>query len=135
MMNQLSPTCLCLSHDEHTVITGSKDCDIIQWDLESGKKIATFKGKRQTFANEIELKDFKGHKGDIYSVDITFDDHLVASGGKDKFVRLFDLRERDHVQKEQFKGHTGPIYTVKFKPNSYTVYFIIMNKEIVVYGQ
>ncbi|KAK8792023.1 hypothetical protein WA158_005400 [Blastocystis sp. Blastoise] len=119
--HHLSPTCICLSPDEHYVYTGSKDCDIIQWDIETGKKVTYFKGCRETRGNTEELKNFKGHHGDVYSVDIAFDGNLLASGGKDQYIRIFDVREGGK-QKEEFKGHKGSIYTVKFKPNSYTLY-------------
>merc|ERR1712129_69471 len=33
-----SATCLCLTSDERTVYSGGKDCAILRWDVETGKK-------------------------------------------------------------------------------------------------
>jgi len=44
--HHLPVTCIALSPDEKTAFTGSKDCTIIKWDLETGKKVNTIVGSR-----------------------------------------------------------------------------------------
>jgi len=42
--HHLSVTSITLSKDEKILCSSSKDCSVIKWDMETGKKIATFKG-------------------------------------------------------------------------------------------
>ena len=56
--------------------TAGKDCSIIQWDFPTKKKKREFKGL---------------HQSDIFTMQILLDERFVATGSKDKTVKLLNL--------------------------------------------
>jgi len=57
-----------------------------------------------------------GHEGDVYSVAFSPDGGLLASCGKDRTVRLWDLDSRRNVATLQ--GHDSEVNVVAFAPDS-----------------
>lgn len=106
--HKLSPTCVTLCGDGRTAFTGGKDCAIIQWDLETGKK-TIFPGGR---------KDFKcgGHFEQVKTICYHRETGLVCSGGEDTVIRIWDHRVPKCIEK--FHGHTNTITGLVSEPNS-----------------
>eukprot|EP00386_Alphamonas_edax_P000340 GDKI01001042.1.p1 GENE.GDKI01001042.1~~GDKI01001042.1.p1 ORF type:complete len:458 (-),score=133.03 GDKI01001042.1:147-1487(-) len=103
-----APTSVCVSYDESVAFTGGKDCAIIRWDIETGKK-TIFPGKRKDF-------DCGGHFESVQGVALCEDAHLLLSGGNDKVVRLWDTRMCGAKCVDTLKGHTGAITSVCMEP-------------------
>jgi ribosomal RNA-processing protein 9 len=57
-----------------------------------------------------------GHAGDALSVAVSADGRLLASGGRDGLVRVWDVRERRQVQ--SFRRHRGAVTGVVFRRGS-----------------
>jgi len=72
--------------DNKSLITGSKDCALIHWDLGSGKKMIFNSGKKFN-------KDFSdnGHFDEICSLAISQNGKFMITGGKDRMVRVWDI--------------------------------------------
>ena len=67
-------------------------------DVESGKRVVTRGGRAKKGMAE---KD--GHTGHILSVSVASDGNLVATAGRDKNIRIWDVRTRECVK--VFTGH------------------------------
>lgn len=82
--------------------TGGKDCCVIRWDLETGKKVI-FKGQRNCFvvagdrnsnskSNGISANSSRGHFRAVLSVCVADDERLFFSGGADHTIKAWDPR-------------------------------------------
>ncbi|KAH8584990.1 Rrp9p U3-55K-family snoRNP-associated with several WD40 repeats [Cryptosporidium sp. chipmunk genotype I] len=106
--HKLSPTCVTLDKDGRIAYTGGKDCAIIKWDLETGKKII-FPGSRKDF-------ECGGHFEQVKTICYHKETNLICSGGEDKVIRIWDHRVKKCVEK--FHGHTNTITGIVSEPNS-----------------
>jgi len=55
------------------------------------------------------------HGGPVYSVAVSRDGSVIASGSTDQTVRLWDVRLGQ--QRAQMAGHTGPVHALAFTPD------------------
>lgn len=69
--------------DSRRIITSSKDCNLIMWDLESQKKLF-FKGEKFN-------RSFQGHFDEVVTLAISSNGKFMVSGGKDRVVRVWDV--------------------------------------------
>ena len=76
-------TCMDWATDNKSLITGSKDCSLIHWDLESQKKLF-FRGRKFD-------KAFEGHNDEVLCARISPNGKYLVSGGKDRIVRVWDI--------------------------------------------
>lgn len=97
-------TCMDWAPDNKSLITGSKDCSLIKWDLESQKKLF-FRGKKFD-------KEFAGHNDEVLCTAISPNGKYLVSGGKDRMVRVWDIHNQEQVQ--SFMGHRDSITGVCF---------------------
>lgn len=70
----------------------------------------------------------KEEKNEIYAMDITKDSKIIATGGQDKVVRLYDYETQKLKSKlykidddEASNGHTNRIYSVLFHPTEQNI--------------
>jgi len=112
--HQLSVTCLALSSDDKKIYSGSKDCTIVEWDVETGKKLNHFEGSRKS------VKGFEGQIGQVLAIALSYDGKYLVSSGKDKLLRVWDTRTRKII--DSFKGHRGPVSALKFRDGSYQLF-------------
>ena len=63
----------CFSADSRLLVSASADTTLKVWDTQTGKM----------------KEDLVGHKDEVFAVDWSPDGARVASGGKDKAVRLW----------------------------------------------
>jgi WD40 repeat protein len=74
--------------------------------------------KRQVFQHEFP-KNNNGHRGEIYSVDISFDGLYLATAGQDKVVKVWNTGTQTlHCN---LGGHKSIITSLLFKLNSYEI--------------
>jgi len=69
--------------DNSKIITASKDCNLILWDLKSKSKLF-FKGEK--FNRAIQ-----GHFDEVTALAISPNGKYLISGGKDRLVRIWDI--------------------------------------------
>ena len=122
---RLTATCVCLTEDGSTAFIGSKDSSIYSWDVETGTKRKFNLGARHS-------EHGRGHTGDVYSVAVSSDGVYLASGGKDKHVRIWDVRTGKQIC--QFLEHRDWVTGVAFRHNSLSLYSCSKDRTVNVYN-
>jgi len=112
--HQLSITCLCISRDDKFIFSGSKDCSIIKWNLETGQKEGKILGCHKATEGR------KGHKGHVLCLAVTSDNKFLASGGRDKVIHIWDPISLHHLH--TFKGHKDAVSGVAFRRGTHQLF-------------
>jgi ribosomal RNA-processing protein 9 len=107
-------TSVSLSSDASFVISGSKDNSVIRWDSETGEK--TYLLPRWTKESAVE----HSRAAEILATAISTDMKYCATGGRDKLIRIFDLRS--NVEVKAFEGHRDAVTSLAFRHGSYSLY-------------
>lgn len=98
--HQLPVTAVRISDDEKFIYSASKDCNIIKWSVDTESKVCVYKGKRNT-------PELGGHTKKILSLALSSDGTLLASGGDDRIIRVWDTTEDKLL--DTFKGHRDTV--------------------------
>lgn len=108
-----APTCvaLCKGGDE-TAVSGGKDSRVIVWDVQTQQRRVVFKPTLQSGVRPVASKA-NGHVKQVLCVDVSDDGNIVASGGMDGLVRVWDVRSGKLV--ESMRGHRGSVNGVAFR--------------------
>ena len=81
-------TCTDISGDEKFVVSGGKDCKVCLWDVESGKVVTIFEGKRERL-NSPKRGDLSCHRGEVLAVQMSYDGKYVVTAGREGLIRIF----------------------------------------------
>lgn len=93
-----------ISHDGNTVVKNNWDGSLDVWDVSKKQRIATLKGQPTRDPHNI--------------LAISSDGKIVASGGRDTLVRIWDTTNTDmNMPQFTLKGHTAPIWRLAFSPD------------------
>jgi ribosomal RNA-processing protein 9 len=91
---------------------------IFRWDTETGTKtIMRQKWSRKTHG------DVQSHEGEVLSVAISTDMRYLASGGRDRMIRIHDTRlNSDRCEIQAFSGHRDTVTSLVFQKDSYSLF-------------
>ncbi|KAI8453918.1 WD40-repeat-containing domain protein [Phakopsora pachyrhizi] len=97
-----------------------------------------FKRKQQssqhkTLSNATEGEQ-KGHVGEILTIDITEDEKILASAGKDKLIGVWDLVNDSNEWKVGLRGHKDTIASISFRIGTSTLYSSSFDRMIKVFN-
>jgi small GTP-binding protein len=92
-------TCVAITPDGRRAVSGSDDCTVRVWDLESMKCIAIL----------------EEHISYVQGIALTSDGKLAVSGSRDTTVRVWDLESMKCVS--ILKGHFDRVWGVALTPN------------------
>eukprot|EP01042_Synura_sphagnicola_P008126 gene8126-10403_t len=101
--HQGSITALSVPQDESFIVTGSKDNGVFRFDTETGQRQIL---KRKW--SRAEDGDQQSHHGEILAVAVSSDGKYVASGGRDRVLRIHDSR-MDNSEIHSFNVHRDAI--------------------------
>jgi len=113
--HHLSVTCIVLSQDGRYAFTGSKDCSIIKWDVDTGKKLFTFPGSRHS-----NQKSTTGHTAQVLALALSSDGKFLASSGKDQLIKIWDANTNKLI--DTFKGHRDIVSALAFRMGSHQLF-------------
>ena len=114
-----SVTGVCLSSDDRTAYSVSKDGAIVEWDVETGKRT---KYPRCPVVTQEEMRTKGGGgpmapprsgAGILLTVACASEKNIVAVGGNDKRIHVFDTRMKKFVT--TFAGHRGAVTGLTFR--------------------
>jgi ribosomal RNA-processing protein 9 len=114
--HQGSITSLSVTQDESFIVTGSKDNAVIRFDTETGHR-QILKRKWQRALDG----DNQSHHGEILAVAVTSDGKYVASGGRDRIVRIHDSR-MENSEIHTFSAHRDAISGLCFQTGTYSLF-------------
>ncbi len=107
-------TCASLSSDDTFAVVGSKDCKISLHDVETGK-VSYFPG-----GSRHEEKTLNGHKDHVLAVAVSSDGRVIASGGRDHLIKVWDVRTHQVI--DTLEGHRGAVSALAFRHGSRDLY-------------
>uniref|UniRef100_A0A671T6F4 U3 small nucleolar RNA-interacting protein 2 n=1 Tax=Sinocyclocheilus anshuiensis TaxID=1608454 RepID=A0A671T6F4_9TELE len=125
--HKLPVTCLVITPDEKYIFSASKDCSIIKWEVESGKKAQKIAGGRKgTEARHV------GHTAHVLCMAISSDGKYLASGDMNKLIMIWDPMTCKHLYK--FKGHRDAVSGLAFRRGTHTLYSASHDRSIKVWS-
>lgn len=87
----MSVTSTDISGDEKSIVSGGKDCKACLWDVESGKVVTIFEGKRER-KDSPKRRQLNCHRGEVLAVQISYDGKYVVTAGREGLIRIWDSR-------------------------------------------
>ncbi|XP_069101612.1 U3 small nucleolar RNA-interacting protein 2-like [Argopecten irradians] len=125
--HQLSVTCVVISPDSRHIFTGSKDCSIIKWDIQRGKKVAVIPGGRKGTE-----KSHVGHTDHILCLAISSDGKYLASGGRNKLVHIWNPDDCSHLH--YFPGHKDAISSLAFRKGTHQLFSASHDRSVKIWN-
>ena len=120
--HKLSPTCVTVTRDERTAFTGSKDNAILQYDLETCVRTAVLSPHWRGG------QGYQAHVKEVLAMAVSSDGRFLAAGGREKEIRIWDLRERGGGKGpslkpvKTFAGHRDAVSALCFRADSHALY-------------
>ncbi|CAJ0892174.1 1588_t:CDS:10, partial [Entrophospora sp. SA101] len=128
-----------------SLLSASQDCTMKLWDLRDLERaMNTFQGRCEgvrdvqfnsmnqyefaaAFDNGtiqkwdirkpvVHLRKYNAHIGSVLSIDWSFDGRIIASGGRDKIIRIWDMNSESRKPKDTIYTMSGISY-IRWRPN------------------
>lgn len=100
--------------------TGSIDKSVRLWSYADAKMVRRKKnyGKsaRANYGSAFQVRIFSGQRGGIYSLSFSPDGKLLATGGEDRRIRVWDLASSNILK--ELKGHSDTVYSLAWSKDS-----------------
>ncbi|XP_038054449.1 U3 small nucleolar RNA-interacting protein 2-like isoform X2 [Patiria miniata] len=125
--HQLSVTCLVISSDNKHAYSGSKDCSIIKWNLESCRKEFVIPGGRKGTEDT-----HKGHTTHVLALAISSDNSFLASGCRSKIIHVWNPGNGELLH--TFRGHRDAVSGLSFRKGTHTLYSASHDRSVKVWN-
>uniref|UniRef100_H2T4F1 U3 small nucleolar RNA-interacting protein 2 n=1 Tax=Takifugu rubripes TaxID=31033 RepID=H2T4F1_TAKRU len=125
--HKLPITCLVITSDDKHIFSAAKDCSIIKWDVESGKKLHKIPGGRKGTEDR-----HVGHTGHILCMAVSSDAKYLATGDMNKLIMIWEAETCKHLYK--FTGHKGPVSGLSFRRGSHDLYSASHDRSVKVWN-
>ncbi|XP_008103296.2 U3 small nucleolar RNA-interacting protein 2 isoform X1 [Anolis carolinensis] len=125
--HQLPITCLVISPDDKCIFSGAKDCSIIKWDVESGKKLHVIHGVKKGAENS-----HVGHTAHILCIAISSDGKYLATGDRNKLIMIWEASTCKHLYK--FTGHRDAVSALSFRKGTHQLYSASHDRSVKVWN-
>ncbi|XP_076860865.1 U3 small nucleolar RNA-interacting protein 2 isoform X2 [Brachyhypopomus gauderio] len=125
--HKLSVTCLVITPDEKHIFSASKDCSIIKWDVESGKKVHKISGGRKG-TEERHV----GHTAHVLCMAISSDGKYLSTGDMNKLIMVWEAATCKHLYK--FTGHKDAVSGLAFRRGTHDLYSASHDRSVKVWN-
>ncbi|XP_014385209.1 PREDICTED: U3 small nucleolar RNA-interacting protein 2, partial [Myotis brandtii] len=100
--HQLSITCLVITPDDLAIFSAAKDCTIIKWSVESGRKLHVIPRAKKGAEGQPP-----GHSSHVLCMAISSDGKYLASGDRSKLILIWEAPSCRHLY--TFTGHRDAV--------------------------
>uniref|UniRef100_A0A8D0FZA8 U3 small nucleolar RNA-interacting protein 2 n=1 Tax=Sphenodon punctatus TaxID=8508 RepID=A0A8D0FZA8_SPHPU len=125
--HQLPITCLVISPDDKCIFSAAKDCSIIKWDVESGKKLHVIPGGKKGKEDQ-----HIGHTAHILAMAISSDGKYLATGDRNKLIMIWEAATCKHLYK--FTGHRDAVSGLSFRKGTHQLYSASHDRSVKVWN-
>ncbi|KAM9408730.1 U3 small nucleolar RNA-interacting protein 2 isoform 2-T2 [Pholidichthys leucotaenia] len=125
--HKLPVTCLVITPDDKCIFSAAKDCSIIKWDVESGRKLHTIPGGRKGTEDR-----HVGHTAHILSMSISSDGKYLATGDMNNLIMIWEAETCKQLYK--FTGHRGPVSGLSFRKGTHDLYSASHDRSVKVWN-
>lgn len=139
--HRLAVTAVALADDDTTAYTVSKDGTMFSWDLESGKRtrvgaeeavLTQAIPEEGTTAEWVKRKGPQVSKRALLAVAVSSDGRVIATGGGDRKVRIYDARTLQEVN--VFPGHRDVVSGLAFREGTHELYSCSFDRTIKIWS-
>ncbi|KYO22981.1 U3 small nucleolar RNA-interacting protein 2 isoform X2 [Alligator mississippiensis] len=124
--HQLPITCLVISPDDKYIFSAAKDCSIIKWDVESGKKEHVIRGGKKGTEGHV------GHTAHILCMAISSDGKYLATGDRNKLIMIWEAATCKHLY--TFTGHRDAVSGLSFRKGTHQLYSASHDRSVKVWN-
>src|SRR3990167_7450258 len=131
-------SCITMCEDGKTLISASKDCTIIIWNINNysssstGSTLSSLWGKQRKSTPVFKVKQILyGHTDAITTVDASIDLDIVVSGSKDNTIILYSLCKGKYIKSIQ---HSNAISQVRLSRDGYFAAYIASTSQLYLYS-
>lgn len=125
--HKLSVTCIVVSTDSKFVFSGSKDCSIVKWCLQTAKKLKViYRAKKETEDSQ------QGHTDHILALAITSDNKFLASGSRDNLLKIWNPETMELLN--TLKGHRDAISGLSFRRRSHNLFSCSFDRTVKIWN-
>ncbi len=122
--HDLTPTCVALTQNGQSAFSGAKDGSVIMWDVQEGKKVSYI---IPTMKHNNEMDMNHRNEREILAISASDDDRYLVVGGRDKCVKIFDVRtlgKRTNANSPitTLEGHKKAVTCVSFRNRTLDLY-------------
>jgi ribosomal RNA-processing protein 9 len=131
--HDIAPTCIALAGDAARAASGGKDSRVIVWDVETGAKVASMRPAVYEPRFRADPALAPGHVGHVRAVSLADAQggNIVASGGEDGLVRIWDARTGKQV--DALRGHRGPVNALAFRSGSMQLFSASQDRTVKIW--
>ncbi|XP_038627069.1 U3 small nucleolar RNA-interacting protein 2 [Tachyglossus aculeatus] len=127
--HQLSVTCLVITPDNLAIFSAAKDCTIIKWSVETGRKLCVIPRLKKSPKVEGQLT---GHIDHILCMAISSDGKYLATGDKNKLILIWEAATCQHLY--TFTGHRGAVSGLAFRKGTHHLYSTSHDRSVKVWN-
>ncbi|XP_068414977.1 U3 small nucleolar RNA-interacting protein 2 [Eschrichtius robustus] len=125
--HQLSITCLVITPDDLAIFSASKDCTIIKWSVESGRKLHVIPRAKKGAEGQPS-----GHSSHVLCMAISSDGKYLASGDRSKLILIWEAQSCQHLY--TFTGHRDAVSGLAFRRGTHQLYSTSHDRSVKVWN-
>uniref|UniRef100_A0A8C0X198 U3 small nucleolar RNA-interacting protein 2 n=1 Tax=Castor canadensis TaxID=51338 RepID=A0A8C0X198_CASCN len=125
--HQLSITCLVITPDDLAIFSAAKDCTIIKWSVESGRKLHVIPRAKKGAEGQPP-----GHSSHILCMAISSDGKYLASGDCSKLILIWEAQSCWHLY--TFTGHRDAVSGLAFRRGTHQLYSTSHDRSVKVWN-